>query len=616
MMTEAEHRKFVQARKQKSTLWRVIHMLGSLKLAMLLLSTIAIACAVATFVESGFSTKIAHAHIYRAPWFSAWLGVLIINLLAVTLTRWPWLPKHMGFVTTHFGIIVLLVGSMIGAKSGFEGNVTLDKGEPKNQLIGRETVVYIQSLSNWSLHPFDPEATRPRPDRPKTFAVPGENVSLVIDQFAPALKKASTIAPSPDGAAPPGVLLRLESKRLARNSEVPLLAAAGSDRHDFFGMAEIRLLSTFPPAADPVQPTGAPWRETHMAIAAAPGSPVFNVEEGERSGIIPVVELREDKSVVLHIIDPGGAKLTYRISEVVGSTFQAHGATVSVVDYWPDFEMRDGKPVSISDEPKNPAALVRLSGQAAASTPTDGSLAMEIAAEGLTPTTVPYRLLRGGRVEKNGVLPVNESVATGWADWTVLLVSTSPNAQIRAEWIETDQNMADPDVAPGIRGRLVDASGQSGESAWIGAGSHVFLSVGQKVLRTGFGQRLIPLDFSITLENFDVPRLPGSDKPANWISTVRFDDPKKSITERATIRMNHPASFPGGLLGQFTGQTHKFSQAQWNPENLNETTLQVLYDPGWLPKWIGSTMICVGIGIMFYLKPKRRRPDEAATASP
>ncbi len=34
-----------------------------------------------------------------------------------------------------------------------------------------------------------------------------------------------------------------------------------------------------------------------------------------------------------------------------------------------------------------------------------------------------------------------------------------------------------------------------------------------------------------------------------------------------------------------------------------QTTLQVLYDPGWLLKWLGSLGICVGIAIMFYWKP-------------
>ena len=79
--------------------------------------------------------------------------------------------------------------------------------------------------------------------------------------------------------------------------------------------------------------------------------------------------------------------------------------------------------------------------------------------------------------------------------------------------------------------------------------------------------------------------------------------------------MNHPASFPGTLLANFTGINYKFSQAEWNPRNLEETTLQVLYDPGWLLKWIGSLGICVGIAIMFYWRPGGRDPAPAQPAS-
>ena len=52
------------------------------------------------------------------------------------------------------------------------------------------------------------------------------------------------------------------------------------------------------------------------------------------------------------------------------------------------------------------------------------------------------------------------------------------------------------------------------------------------------------------------------------------------------------------------------SQASWNPENLNQSSVQILRDPGWLFKWIGSLVICAGIFTLFYLRP----PRVAATA--
>ena len=92
-LTEKERREHIENRRRNSTLWQFIHLCGSLKLAVILLTSIAVACAVATIYESKFNAQVAQAYIYKAPWFIFWLGVLCINLFCVTLTRWPWQRK-------------------------------------------------------------------------------------------------------------------------------------------------------------------------------------------------------------------------------------------------------------------------------------------------------------------------------------------------------------------------------------------------------------------------------------------------------------------------------------------------------------------------------------------
>src|SRR5205807_10355295 len=71
--------------------------------------------------------------------------------------------------------------------------------------------------------------------------------------------------------------------------------------------------------------------------------------------------------------------------------------------------------------------------------------------------------------------------------------------------------------------------------------------------------------------------------------------------------MNNPFSFPGDMLHTWTGMTFKISQASWNPENLNQSSVQILRDPGWLFKWIGSLLIVSGVFMMFYLRPYRKQ---------
>ena len=162
----------VEARQKSSPFWRLIHLLGSLQLALILLATIAIACAVATVAESEFSTKVAQVYIYKAPWFLIWLGVLCTNLFAVTITRWPWEKKHTGFIITHYGIITLLFGAIVGLQTGFEGNVTLHKDKPPVRKITiNRSIIQVESPNDTGLYvmPFDATSARPSEKRPRTF---------------------------------------------------------------------------------------------------------------------------------------------------------------------------------------------------------------------------------------------------------------------------------------------------------------------------------------------------------------------------------------------------------------------------------------------------------------
>jgi len=67
--------------------------------------------------------------------------------------------------------------------------------------------------------------------------------------------------------------------------------------------------------------------------------------------------------------------------------------------------------------------------------------------------------------------------------------------------------------------------------------------------------------------------------------------------------MNNPMSVPDSWWNTFTGFTYKLSQASWNPQNLSQSSIQILRDPGWSLKWTGSLVIVAGIFSLFYLRP-------------
>lgn len=588
-MTAIERKRLVEARKKTSPTWRVIHWLGSLQLALILLSTIAIACAAATIAESEFSTKIAQVYIYKAPWFLVWLAVLCINLFAVTLTRWPWEKKHTGFIVTHYGIITLLIGAVIGLQTGFEGNVTLHKDKPPiRKITVNRSIIQVESPNDSALYvmPFDAASERPSQQRPRVFDVPETDLKIVADGFSDNLVKEEKLVPSATGG--PGVMLRLTSARMGQTLDLPLvLEGLAPKEHDFFGLARL--------VFQPELPAPKAGREPETQMIFGRFAPV--VPDAKKSSGVVVILSADGKKVT--ITPPEGASATYLRAEVMKIPLQTSGATVTVEDYWPDFEMRGGLPVTKSDESKNPAALVRIRSATAGEADLKPSLFLSPATDG-----IHYQFQREGATQASGGAKPGESFTTGWADWQVEVVGFYPQASIASTMQPGPPLPKGENGIPGFRARLTAPGGSDTESRWVASGDITALTDGLNVVRIGYGLELRPIPFSLRLVNFDVPRYEGTETPSNFIASLEFKDNATGATKSGTARMNHPASFPGTLFANFTGINYKFSQAEWNPRDLNETTLQVLYDPGWLLKWLGSLAICLGISIMFYFKPK------------
>ena len=99
--------------------------------------------------------------------------------------------------------------------------------------------------------------------------------------------------------------------------------------------------------------------------------------------------------------------------------------------------------------------------------------------------------------------------------------------------------------------------------------------------------------------------------PAVPSLTIPMEDVETVTRATHNIHMNSPTTFPATWWGPYTGLTYKFSQANHHmPQDPNYSGVQILRDPGWLPKWVGCIMICFGIFTMFYLKPYfTRRPQ-------
>ncbi|NUQ66377.1 MAG: hypothetical protein HUU20_28270 [Pirellulales bacterium] len=118
--------------KQPWLVWiplRVYELLASLKLAVLVIGVSAVVLGWATLVESRYGTEAVHFGIYGTRWFAALNLLLGLNVLCAALIRFPWKRYQTGFVITHAGILVLLVGTLLTRLGGIDAQLPVFEGK-------------------------------------------------------------------------------------------------------------------------------------------------------------------------------------------------------------------------------------------------------------------------------------------------------------------------------------------------------------------------------------------------------------------------------------------------------------------------------------------------------
>ena len=115
---------------------RIFRFLGSIKLAVPLLTTIVAILIWATFYESQVGSTTVQQQIYKSPWFGGLMFLLAVNLGVSALSRYPWRgARKIGFAITHLGLIVIIAGSAAVIHLGVEGMLLLRTDRPPNNQI-------------------------------------------------------------------------------------------------------------------------------------------------------------------------------------------------------------------------------------------------------------------------------------------------------------------------------------------------------------------------------------------------------------------------------------------------------------------------------------------------
>ena len=552
---------------------RLIRFIGSIKLAVPLLSIIIGILIWATFYESQVGSTTVQQEVYKSPWFGALMFMLALNLGVSALSRYPWRgARKIGFALTHFGLVVIIAGSAAVIHLGVEGMLLVrtdgdagDRLRVQGDLL--EVVNSDGELEQGSIFVKQDGSVSPR-------FVAGLELETYTDN---AIEEISfTEAGEVNN---PGVRLSLASDRMGQTIDRTLIAFPNIYSQISLGPAELVLVmvnsdselnSLLKPQSDKH-----PWGELEIATSAK--------------------------------------KRTVGVKSNRGKTIKIGDVKIAVNNFYPDFRLDgDKQPATASENYRNPAITLDVTSNQSKERwyvfgkdfPPVRTLISGTAIDNLTldyrvqPPEVKdyfkvivtednqlYYAAKSSTQFKSGSLAVGQEVTPGWADFRITLNEYLPHAQIQRKIIPSDDKKIQ-----GTPALLVKT--KSGSETWLPWGEASAIADGENTIYAAFSPKFYQIPFGIKLEDFIVDRNEGSQSVAMWTSKIRIEDPSSDRIEQRKVWMNHPTWYQGW----------KIAQASWNPGDLQQSTLQVKREPAWVTAltWIGSGLVILGIGVMFY----------------
>ncbi|MBE9076578.1 cytochrome c biogenesis protein ResB [Romeria aff. gracilis LEGE 07310] len=556
--------------------------LGSIKLAVPLLGAIATILIFTTFYESEVGSAVVQQEIYKSPWFGALMFLLALNLGISTLSRYPWRgARKLGFAITHWGLVVIIAGSAAVIHLSVEG-----------MLLARTDAGPVSSLRvEGDL--LEVAAPGQEPQQASLFiksdgtVVPNRVGNLSLLGYS---DRAIKTVHFETGAAVdnPAVRLRLSSDRMGQTLDRWLAAAPAAYRQIDIGPAELQIVKADSPQA---------LRQALTAPAENPNNPWGTLQ-----------------------VSWAGVSRTIDVRSQLGQTSQIGSGELKLLGFWPDFRLDSNRqPETASPQFRNPAVQLELANgetterwfvfsnpafepvraavqppdflrpiaadiryEAPVSPEPDAFFRVVVDAQGSL-----HYAARASQGFKSGPLAVGEAIAPGWADFEITLAEYLPQAQVKRATVPL------PETAPADSGEpaLLVAVGAE-EPVWVPWGEPTTVSTPAGDWYVAFSPKLLQLPFAVKLNDFIVERNEGSESVAMWTSAVTLMEPHTGERADRRVWMNHPTWFKGW----------KIAQASWNPGDLSQSTLQVKREPWWVTglTWLGSLMVIVGVGTMFY----------------
>ncbi|MCB0416389.1 MAG: cytochrome c biogenesis protein ResB [Bdellovibrionales bacterium] len=584
---------------------------ASLKLAVFVLLGTATVLAVGTVVESMYGMRAAHLMVYGTWWFGGILFLLGVNVLCAALSRYPWKPHQTGFVVTHAGILVILLGSVITQRFGVDGNLPVVEKDVNDAIaLSDLKFVITNELSEQRKELPVPETGRPSHGNLMSVQVSPNHI-VEIDTFYPRALFTETWEKSPvPGLGYPVVSLLLESSRF--NVEQQLVAESPSGPTEF----------EMGPAIFSFQKL---WDKKEEARFL---NPIAKKETGEKEkGTVLIVLSGREYRLPINGLLGGWVDLGSTGHKIRATKYYTHAIvqenelvnkSSALINPAVRLEVRskDGNlehHTLFANFPEFPTLHRKLSGK----NTVDGLKARMIAPRQraemgivgrqrgvlrIAQSADDKKLLyvvqsRDGSVNGKGELPLNTPIETGWMDAKFTVLDWKPAAvrSVEPKPVDRIPDASTPYISA-LRYHIRDlASGTTSAPRWLYQGDLQRETLSNQRLVFSLTKDRLLLPFKVRLEKFMIGTDPGTTKAASYASDVTVLDSTTPRNGPVHISMNEPMEHAG-----FT-----FYQASYQKEEGKPTisVFSVNRDPGRLLKYLGSILLVLGISVMFYMNP-------------
>ncbi|HAR44231.1 MAG TPA: hypothetical protein DCS07_16625 [Bdellovibrionales bacterium] len=180
---------------------RFFQFIASVKMAVPLMVALALIVAVGTVIESRYNAQVAGLLVYRSGWFE-WLLILLgVNVLASALIRFPYQQKHLGFVITHLGLVVLLIGAVMTSELGLDGSLRVVEGQQNHIVAVSEMSLKVADAQKGTVKSYlFKRSLEPLNGKQLGFDKLRKETGLVLDRFLPFVAREQSFASAPPEA--------------------------------------------------------------------------------------------------------------------------------------------------------------------------------------------------------------------------------------------------------------------------------------------------------------------------------------------------------------------------------------------------------------------------------